>query len=306
MTTTFKRPWHMFYPLAGLILICLAWSIYWYLAFAKAQEITAAQRRGLTDQGIKLSCSHEAWGGFPFRFEFRCEGVTIDYANTTAKTAKVLAVAQAYNPFHILFLVNGPTALSKGGLAIVTVTHDDALISLTLNRKGDWDVSSDVAHVTVPERFSTASLKLFARKNNGKTEFAGNADGLDIPGQDNAHAPIDHAEFLAQSSDGTSLDITALTILSAGINFAGTGNVTLDASHFLRGNLSAHTNDIDGLLRLISPLAKMNDKDRAAIKDLLTTQGKNSKSPARKADFIAMDGSIFWGPFKLADLGPFY
>jgi hypothetical protein len=94
--------------------------------------------------------------------------------------------------------------------------------------------------------------------------------------------------------------------LSAGTSCAGTGKANLDANHFLEGNLQVQTDDIDGLLNLISPLFKLNEKDQAAIKNLLTSQAKNSKLPTRKADFVARDGSVFWGPFKLADLDPLY
>ena len=51
MTTTTKRPWHMFYPLAGMLLISMIWSCYWYFAFTKAQEIAAIQREFYGDPG---------------------------------------------------------------------------------------------------------------------------------------------------------------------------------------------------------------------------------------------------------------
>lgn len=296
----------MFYPLAGMLLISMIWSCYWYFAFTKAQEIAAIQRKELAAQGFQFTCGHESWRGFPFRFEFQCEGVTINYANATLKTARVLAVAQAYNPFHILFLVNGPTSVAKDGLPVAAATHDDVLISLMLNGKGDWDVSSDVAHLNVPEILSSASLKLFTRKYNGRIDFAGNTDGLEVRGPNNSHVSIDHAEFLAQASDRASLDITAFTISSGSVKFDGAGKVNLDANHLLAGKLSTQTNDIDGLLRLISPLLEMNDKDQGAIKSLLATQGNSAKSSAQKADFVGRDGAIFWGQFKLTDLRPLY
>jgi Uncharacterized protein conserved in bacteria (DUF2125) len=301
-----KRPWYMFYPLAGLILLCFAWSGYWYVAYVKTREIITIQRRELAAQGLQLKCGDESWGGFPFRFEFRCAGMALSYKGAVLKTGSVLAVAQAYNPLHILLLVNGPTSIARNDSSLATVTHDDALISITLNTTGEWDVSSDVAHINVPQFFSTASLRLFARKKTGRIDFAGNSDGLDLVGPNNLQTPIDHAEFLAQTSDGEILDVTAFRVSSGRVDFNSQGKIALDANHFLTGSLSTQTNDIDGLLKLISPLLEMSEKDQAAIKSLLATQGNIPNSPSQKADFVARNGGLYWGPFKLMDIKPVY
>ena len=296
----------MFYPLAGVILLSLVWSGYWYFAFTKTQETAAIRRQELAAQGLQLKCDHESWGGFPFRFEFHCEGMALKYNNAVLKTGKMLVVAQAYNPFHILLLVNGPTAIARDNVPVASAIHDDALISIILNGKGGWDVSSDVARVNVPNFFSSASLKLFTRRSNGRIDFAGNSDGLVVFDKNNSRLPIDHAEFLAQTNGKTSLDISALTISSGSVNFEGQGKIALDANHILTGKLSTQTNDIDGLLKLISPLFEMTGKDQAAIKSLLATQGNVPNSPRQKADFIGRDGGLYWGPFKLTGLEPVY
>ena len=306
MTTPTKRPWYMFYPLTGMILLCIVWSGYWYFAFTKTQEITAIQRQELATQGLQLQCDHESWGGFPFRFEFQCVGMTLSYKRSVLKTDKILAVAQAYNPLHILLLVNGPTSVVRNGVSLAAATHDDALISIILDTKGGWDASSDVAHVNAPQLFSSASLKLFARKKSVKIDFAGNSDGLDLIAPNNSHTPIDNAGFLARTADSASLDVSALKISSGNVNFEGQGKITLDTNHFMAGKLSTQTNDIDGLLKLISPLFEMTEKGQAAIKSLLATQGNIPNSPSQKADFTARDGGLYWGPFKLTDLEPLY
>jgi Uncharacterized protein conserved in bacteria (DUF2125) len=189
---------------------------------------------------------------------------------------------------------------------VASVIHDDALISIILNGKGEWDVSSDVAHVNVPNFFSISSLKLFTRKNNGRVDLAGNSDGLVIFSSNSAQAPIDHAEFLAQAGDSTSLDISAFKVSSGSVNFGGQGKIALNPNRLLVGKLSTQTNDIDGLLKLLSPLFEMVEKDQAAIKSLLATQGNDPNSSSQKADFMLRDGGLYWGPFKLADLAPLY
>ncbi len=306
MTTTNKRPWHMFYPLAAMIFLCIAWSGYWYLAFTKAQEISEAKRKELSRAGIQLRCNHESWGGFPFRFEFQCDGATLSYRNATLKTGSALAVAQAYNPMHILVLVNGPTSLTRADMPVAGATHDDALISVTFKSNGDWDVSSDVAHVNMPQVFSSASVKFFSRGTGARIDFAGNLDELDVAGINSSHFPIDHAEFLATAIDDRSLNISSLRLSSGNVNFTGSGDVGLDMNHLLTGRLSTRTDNIDGLLVLLAPFLQMNEKDRQAVKSLLTTQGNDPNSQTQKADFTGRDGAIYFGPFKLADLEPVY
>ena len=53
------------------------------------------------------------------------------------QSAKILALAQAYNPFHVLLLVDGPTSIDR-----TTVIHERALISIEAGLANDWDASS--------------------------------------------------------------------------------------------------------------------------------------------------------------------
>ena len=296
----------MFYPLAGMILVSIVWSVYWWIASTKAESLVASQRTELAARGLQLQCDRERWGGFPFRFEFTCEGVSVHYAEALLKAGKVLAVAQAYNPFHILFLVNGPSSLASADQPLLIATHDDALISLTINTAGDWDVSSDVAHLNVAEIFSATAMKVFARQIRGKIDVAGNADGLIVVGENTVKIPFDHAEVLGKLNGPTSLDISSLKITSGDIAFEAAGNLGLDGAHSLAGHLATKTNNVDELLKLIAPLFAFNDKDQTAIKSLLATQANGVKPPAQKAEFTGRDGGLYWEQFKIADLDPIY
>ena len=69
-----SRPWRMFGPLLLVLLLMAGWSIYWLFASAAARNASEAARLRLAGDGIRLDCSKEEWGGFPFRFEFTCDG----------------------------------------------------------------------------------------------------------------------------------------------------------------------------------------------------------------------------------------
>ena len=72
MASSAKRPWYIFYPLAGMILLSIIWCGYWFIAFSGAKELIQAKRLEFTAKGMELTCARENWGGFPFRFEFQC------------------------------------------------------------------------------------------------------------------------------------------------------------------------------------------------------------------------------------------
>ena len=105
----------MFYPLAGMILLSLLWCGYWFIAFSGARELIQAKRLEFTGRGMELTCARETWGGFPFRFEFQCETAKLQFIHDTqtynVQTTKILAIAQAYNPLHVILLVDGPTSI---------------------------------------------------------------------------------------------------------------------------------------------------------------------------------------------------
>jgi hypothetical protein len=302
MSPPSKRPWYMFYPLAGMIIICIVWSGYWYVAFTQTEKLVAEQRTAFGIKGVNFSCDHETWGGYPFRFEFQCDGMHLNYAGNTLETRKVLAIAQAYNPLHLLFLVDGPTSIGKGEKTVATATHNDALISIIFMTNGDWDLSSDVANVVIPQQFAAKSLRFFARQINGGIEFAGNLNSASIY----TGVPLDTAAFKARSASQASIELTQLKISSGKTTFEGVGNFELDSNHRIAGKLMTQTNDIDGLLKLMAPLLQLNNKDQAAIGSLIAAQNPNPASPAQKAEFIGRDGAIYWGPFKLADTTPLY
>jgi hypothetical protein len=290
----------MFYPLAGMILLSLVWCSYWFIAFSAAKELIQAKRLEFTAKGMELTCDRESWGGFPFRFEFQCETATLQVIHTEIRTTKVLAIAQAYNPLHIIVLVDGPTSIDR-----TTVIHDRALISLTVSLDKDWDASLETASVNAQGLFTAGQLKLFARKIDGRLDLAANIKELTVIRPENPPITVSSANLVGQTS-GQSLEISSLKISRGPVEFAATGTVSLDAQHRLAGKLSSQTNDIDGVMKFIGPIFALNEQDSATIKNLVTLTGSDSTTNTTKADFSARDGALYWGLIKLADLTPLY
>ena len=104
------------WPLAAVVAVAAAWSIYWYIASEKAKQSFAKYVERNRLAGIEINCRDGVWGGFPFRFELRCTslsaqgergGIAIDFSGKAVR-----AVALAYKPLHLIVEVDGPFAFS--------------------------------------------------------------------------------------------------------------------------------------------------------------------------------------------------
>ena len=304
----------MFYPLAGMILLSLVWCGYWFIAFSGAKELIQAKRLEFAGRGMELACARENWGGFPFRFEFQCETAMLQFIHGSEtynlQTTKILAIAQAYNPLHVIVLVDGPTSIDP-----TTVIHDRALISVTVGLDKDWDASLEAASVNAHGLFTAGHLKLFARKIDGRLDLAASTKELTVIRPEDPPVIVSSAELVGQTSAsllaqrrlaGQSLEISALKISHGPVDFAATGTVSLDPQHRLAGKLSSQTNDIDGVMKFIEPIFALNEQDSATIKNLVTLTGRNPATNTTSADFSAKDGALYWGLIKLANLAPLH
>lgn len=298
------RPWRMLIPLFAVLALGLAWSGYWVIASSLAQKAVAERRAVLAERGQRLDCSEERWGGFPFRFEFTCaDPLLTDAAAGTAQSARLRAVAMAYNPWHLLLLVDGPTRLSRIDRTALTLNHEGILASLRFRDQTTppdvsveipklhivgWYTADDVLIHTRPEADGGMGLALSASKSNYQPEgrppltvAAGSLVGTLRP-------------------DGV-LAVSNVELQEGPTVYKGQGEVRLDAAHRIAGQLATETNDFDGLMRILEPHLEMTPDQFAGLKTMMGLLGQNSK-----ANLVAQDGALYIGPFKVADLLPLY
>ena len=264
---------------------------------------------------MELACARESWGGFPFRFEFQCETASLQFihGNETynIQSTKILAIAQAYNPLHVILLVDGPTSIDR-----TTVIHERALISVTVRPRQDWDASLEAAKRKCPGPVYGRPIETLRQKNKrqagSRSRHRGaHGDPSRTIRPSPFQAPNSSAKPAPHSSrnsawHGQALEISSLKISQGPVDFAATGTVSLDPQHRLAGKLSSQTNDIDGVMKFIEPIFALNEQDSATIKNLVTLTGSDPATKTTKADFTARDGALYWGLIKLADLTPLY
>ena len=180
------RPWRMFLPLAAVLVLFGAWSVYWWIADTLAQQTMAAQRVQLASRGMSLVCGKERWGGYPFRFEFDCSEPTLSLqGRATVSASHLLAVAQAYNPTHVILLIDGPTRVTAAGAPPIDATHGRALVSLKVKGRHDGELEAEIPQLAVGGLARAATVQLFAKTGtNRQSQLIGLLRScISLPGQ---------------------------------------------------------------------------------------------------------------------------
>lgn len=102
----------LFLPVAFLIVLLAGWSAFWFVARARVHDAVTIWLAQEAEQQRQWSCPDRTVSGFPFRFEVRCSdlrfsGVT-PAGNVNGTLAHFIAVAQVYQPNHVVIEAQGP------------------------------------------------------------------------------------------------------------------------------------------------------------------------------------------------------
>lgn len=112
-----SRFW-LYTPFVLLLLVAAAWSAAWFFIRNRAEE---GLERGLAMEaraGRQWTCENRSIGGFPFRIEVACSNLVLRRGDLTASLGPVTAVAQVYQPRHVITQVAGPLRLTEGPLTV--------------------------------------------------------------------------------------------------------------------------------------------------------------------------------------------
>lgn len=302
MPNSAPRPWRMFLPLAIFLSLALLWTIYWFIASGAARQRLADERSELATRGLTLACAEEIWGGYPFHFEFTCLSPVLTYGGTVEiRSSKLLLVALAYAPWQVASLLDGPTSLSTMGMAPVTVNHQRALSAVTIGKNGQPAISAELPAPSVAGLGQAGKVMLHTRPSEGSTEVALSFDQLSYlkPGQ--TPLTIDEGSLRGMLQSDASFTIDHFELRQGSLRYWGSGQLALDAQHRISGHLDTETNDIKAALAVVSPYLGLSKGQLANLQTMLGLLGSATKVP-----IVAKDGSLYLGPFKLADLNALY
>jgi len=128
------RRWPIFAPLVLVIVLAVAWSLFWVFAARTARQEVEDWRAQQAKAGRVFTCADEAFGGYPFRIEVRCSGAGAELKDTqpplTLQLKEILVVAQVWDPKLIIVEFGGPLTASDAQGAPYTVGWTLAQASL--------------------------------------------------------------------------------------------------------------------------------------------------------------------------------
>ncbi|MFN4140587.1 DUF2125 domain-containing protein [Aestuariivirga sp.] len=296
------KPWKMMLPLAIVLGLAVLWASYWLVASRFVEQKFAAERARLAAQGLTLTCTEEAWGGFPFRFEFICSSpVLTATVRAEARSGRLHLVALAYAPWQIAALVDGPTTVAAAGLAPTVAEHQRALAAFTFGSDGKASFSAEVPALSVSGHGRAGRVMAHGRPASRGTDVALSLSDIVWEPQGRPPLKIAQAELLGTLTAESALRIDRVELKQGNLRYWGSGMLRLDESRRLAGMLETETNDLDGLLALVAPHLQIDGGDSANLRTMMTLLGESARLP-----IIAKDGALYIGPFKIADLAPLY
>lgn len=303
MPNTTARPWKMFVPLGVVLLLALVWSIYWFVAMGFAKQRFADERERLAAQGISLACGAEAWGGFPFHFEFSCAAPVMTIGDKAElRSAKLLLVALAYAPWQVAALIDGPSRLSGKDLPPRDATHQRIMAVATYEGDGKMRVSAEIPALSIPGIGTAEKLMAHSRpSSSGGNDVALSVTKLSYQPEGKAPVNIDQGDFLGTLLPDQSLKVDRVEIQQGPLRYWGSGTLSLDADHRMTGRIDTETNDLNRLLDMVRPHLQLSDEQVNGLRVMLGLLGNEAK-----ASLIAKDGTLYVGPFAAAELKPFY
>ena len=102
-----------------VVLLVGGWTAFWYVAAGKARDMLDGWRAREAQAGRVFDCGTENFGGFPFRFEFRCGEAVAQIKSSgipfEMKTRGVTLVSQVYEPTLLIGEYQGPLTVSAPG-----------------------------------------------------------------------------------------------------------------------------------------------------------------------------------------------
>lgn len=343
MAITARRQWHVFAPLVVILVLFGLWSTYWLWASATAAERVTAVRAALERQGLTLTCGSESRGGYPFRLRFACSRAKARGADgSLASAGRIEALARAWDPDHVIFLVEAPLRFKPLGAPPWKITHAPAAGSLVMRRRyiratlvADHLVIDSPTGATLTAKRLDVSLHMPAKARDAKAVEAPSAnvtiaaDIIDLaaPGLKPMRVDVLNAETTlsrlplhrlwpadwraaarAAAAAASELTIDRLTATADAVDVSATGKLSITRKGLPSGRISMQFNDIRRLFSRLAAHGVMAPKAAeaaAGLMILLTTTGAPKGKP-HPVDMAFRDGSIFWGPYRLVTAGPLF
>lgn len=333
-----SRPWLIALPAAAIVLAAIGWTGAWYYASARATAEIDAWIAAEAGKGRSWNCADRQFGGFPFRFELICTAPTLSIAGSgdwKASAARAHAVAQVWNPGHIIAEFEGPARLTETTTGRELVANWTLLQVSGVGTGGQLDRFSWVANdYTLAESgttvFSARHTELHMRRTPdaapGTFDIAGGAKGATGLATGVTGAGID-TEFEATVSGipefrpmplnerlqlwqaaGGRVKLLEATVSGGGGALGASGQIGLDAARRPDGNINLSLANAPALMKALAGAGLMPEflVNLAPAMMAVGMPGTLNGGPANTFPFVFRDGRVALGMLPLGKIGPLF
>jgi hypothetical protein len=307
-----RRPWRMIAPLIIILVLAIAWCVYWAVAQRLVRDEIEGQIAALPASGLSFECSASTWGGFPFRFERDCARPRVKTGGIDVSASRMLAIMQAYDYRHVVALIDGPTRIAPA----LTATHERAIASLRLSGEGGMQASLELPNFSVPGLVTAKTLLLHARDlRQGMIDVASSGDTLVLNFPDALTLALDKGRLAASipaeamtrdwarvlARLGRKVNVSDLHLEKDGLVMDASGEIGVDAQGRFEGRLATRANDLDKLMLALENTFRIPKGDLQAAGAMMALMQTN-KDGTVDLDLIAKDGKLYWGPIMVGRL----
>ena len=295
-----RRLWPVFVMPGLVVVLAIGWSVFWYVASSEIGRQFERWQAREAKAGRVYNCGDLSVGGYPFRFEVSCANASASLAAQTAsqapidgRVARILAVAQVYNPKLLIAEFTAPATIVPQGGQSLTARWSLAQASVYGLPEEPQRVALVFDNPTVERIVSAVQSPLMRAKH---VELHGRI----VEGSVDNHPVIDAAlELDGAVAEGVHplaaqpFDLTAQARLKGLANFApkpwperfreiqaANGNIQIVNSRIQQGDIIAVASGTLGL----SPQGKLDGELK------MTVAGLEKIIPALGLDKIARDG----------------
>ncbi|HEX2553196.1 MAG TPA: DUF2125 domain-containing protein [Microvirga sp.] len=325
-----SRFW-LYAPFVLLVLLAAAWTAAWFFIRGRVADGVDAWLAAEAAAGRQWTCADRVIAGYPFRIELSCSDLRLQGPDLSGSLGPVGAVAQVYQPRHVIVLVGGPLRLVGGAVtasaewrrmeASVRVGQGGlqrASLFAQAPRLGVTGLPTDVA-------LSSESLNLHVRPSptrtaEGAVDVAAAARGARVPaldalagGAEPADLQIDLTVTEADEvSDGLTpegldrwreaggrVDLLLLSVAKGPRRLEAKGSLRLDEGHRPAGQLTLAGAGLDDLV------ANLTGNRSGGLLGALLGQAAKAQNPGGTPGLAPLppvrldNGRVSLGPFTV-------
>jgi hypothetical protein len=326
-----SRFW-LYTPFVLLAVLAIAWTAAWFVIRGRVADGIDGWLAAEAGAGRQWTCAERAIDGYPFRIELSCAELRWQSEGSSGTLGPVEAVAQVYQPRHVIVLVGGPLRFSGGA---VTAAAEWRLLeaSIRIGRDGLQRASviaqaPQVRLAGLPGdlALSSESLNLHLRPSptraaEGAVDIAANATGARVPaldalagGAEPANLQLDltatETDAFAQGFDpdqaeawreaGGRIDLLLLSIAKGARRLEAKGSLRLDDQHRPAGQLTLAGAGLDDLI------ANLTGNRSGGLLGALLGQAAKAQNPGAGPQALAPlppvrldNGRVALGPFTV-------